>query len=456
MHLAPNFAPSPMNRLTPNQPQEPIASREGTGLEASSSSGKTPQQFHPPQETEEQASLWSDVAISLLIFYLSSVLIVVAVLFGQRYVSMCELHSRSAVEPINNDTALFAVWDGEWYHSIVEDGYSYDPNEMSNVAFYPLYPATASVVRQLTGCSSHDALFITSHAYLLAAFLLFAMYLRRRQADTTANHYHLLALGVAPITFWMHMSYSESCFLAVILLAMIAMQRNWPVIVIALLVGLCTAARPVGVAAILPFLWHLRQRQLQIAQLVLTGCVLLPLCIWGLASYSFFQWWQFSNPFAFIQTQENWFGREASEGWIARAWVHLSLEPMRGVYDENSPCCWKHDPSHNFPLFNMQFMAPIFVLTAWVGVGFGFYRKILTLDETLLACGLFAIPYLTHSFRHCMNSDVRYMSVAFPIYILCGTCLSRLPSSIFGAVCAVSGALLAAYTALFTRWYLLY
>src|SRR4051794_1894803 len=40
-------------------------------------------------------------------------------------------------------------WDGAWYSSIAEHGYTYRPNEMSSVAFFPAYPLAMRVVRSV-------------------------------------------------------------------------------------------------------------------------------------------------------------------------------------------------------------------------------------------------------------------------------------------------------------------
>src|SRR5438067_2107572 len=36
--------------------------------------------------------------------------------------------------------AAFSRWDGRWYLSVAQHGYSYQPGQAANVAFSPLYP----------------------------------------------------------------------------------------------------------------------------------------------------------------------------------------------------------------------------------------------------------------------------------------------------------------------------
>ena len=52
------------------------------------------------------------------------------------------------------------------------------------------------------------------------------------------------------------MAYTEALFLFLTILCLYGMERRWPLVVIALLIGLTTAARLVGVALIPPFILH--------------------------------------------------------------------------------------------------------------------------------------------------------------------------------------------------------
>src|SRR5205807_1571849 len=70
------------------------------------------------------------------------------------------------------------------------------------------------------------------------------------------SSYTLLAMGLLPTTFFWRMAYTESMFLCVAIVAMVAMGRRWPLPIVAVLVGLATAVRPVGLALLLPMAWH--------------------------------------------------------------------------------------------------------------------------------------------------------------------------------------------------------
>ena len=47
--------------------------------------------------------------------------------------------------------SAFAAWDGEQYVQIASGGYSYDPERVSSVAFFPRYPSLAGGIVYWTG-----------------------------------------------------------------------------------------------------------------------------------------------------------------------------------------------------------------------------------------------------------------------------------------------------------------
>ena len=223
-----------------------------------------------------------------------------------------------------------------------------------------------------------------------------------------------------------------------------------------MIIGVATAARSVGVALILPFLWHLWCEQKSTARFLIQSALLMPLCVSGLAAFMFFQWQAFGDPLAFVKAHRHWYERIPPESFRDRIVAHVTLEPLWRVYDSASPCCWSHEPPTGFPLFSMQFMNPIFVLASWIAIGWGAYRRVLSGKEVWLSLGLLAIPYLTHNYRSCCTAEGRLASVIFPFYIVLGSWLSRLPQALSTGLVAMMSVLLAIYTALFIQWYWFY
>lgn len=393
--------------------------------------------------------------VSLWYYFAPNAIVIFGVFFGIEFVSVCKQHPDSQVMNVDNIAERFAPWDGVWFRRIAADGYSYDPERMSSVAFYPLYPIAGRTLSIATGLSIEQALLLTSHLFLAGSFVLFGWYLQQRNIDIHPHQwaYTLVAFGIFPTTFYFRMSYTESTFLFTILLAVLAMQRRMPLLVIALLVGVSTAARPVGIAVILPFLLHVWQLDRSLLRFSFRACFLLPFCVWGIVSYMAYQYFAFGDAFAFMKTQVHWYERMPPPGIFDKIIVFFSLESFWSTYDPNCVCYWQNAPPLRPPLFNMYFMNPIFVILAWVLIAYGVFKKWLTHKEVLLCVGLFAIPYLTHAYRGCMSSEARYASVAFPCFIVLGSLLSRMPLILIGMFSAVSSILLAVYSAMFVNWY---
>ena len=242
------------------------------------------------------------------VWYLTTMLVLVGVSFGFERVKLERLHIGSATRV--DWWSSFAAWDGEWYVGIVENGYTYDPNQMSSVAFFPAYPTLARAVKWVTGCRAEIALLSVSHLSMLGSFLALASYIKQRfpGEPLAVSDFALLSLGIFPTTFWMRMCYTESLFLFVLILAMLGMQRRWPPLAIAIVIGFATATRSAGVA-LLPVFWWWLLRNLQqqsLPRATLTAATLLPVSVWGLLAYVTYLHFTFGDPFVFTQTQIHW------------------------------------------------------------------------------------------------------------------------------------------------------
>ena len=80
----------------------------------------------------------------------SRMICIVSVWFGWDFVVLCTEHPDSTL-PVESDTGKMLPWDGVWFRRIAREGYSYDPEKMSSVAFYQLYPMTGRIIEKITG-----------------------------------------------------------------------------------------------------------------------------------------------------------------------------------------------------------------------------------------------------------------------------------------------------------------
>ena len=372
------------------------------------------------------------------------------------------LHPADALSTMPN---ALARWDGQLYRSIVSGGYIYNPAKGSRIAFFPGYPLAARWIARSLGLSDVAALLAVSNVCFLIALLAAAAYLPRRNAPLNddrarprrvgiplSQSYAIIAIAVMPTSFFFRMAYSESMFLAAVILAMVAMKRNWPLVAIALAVGLSTAIRPVGIGLLLPFGWHMRQRSASRYEWAGRAMILGPLACWGLLAFMLFQYLRFHQPFAFALTQANW--RIRPPGTFADKALSLSSwQPLWGVYLEDSWGYWRAVCRPANPFFNLQFANPIYFIATAGLVAVGAWRRWLSAEELLLSAALIAIPYATRAYEMCMASQGRFAAVVFPVYIVIGELLSRVPAIVVMSILSFSAFLMAAYAALFAAGY---
>ncbi|MGH7139781.1 MAG: hypothetical protein ACREHD_28910, partial [Pirellulales bacterium] len=202
---------------------------------------------------------------ALTCWYLSGLLVALAFSFGFYFLKPA-LYGRVAPHDILD---AFTWMDGRWYKQIAVEGYHFDPNGRSNIAFFPTFPLLARAVMVATGVRVEAALLVVAHLSFLAALTALAAYVRsRRQPDAprTAD-WVVLSAALFPTGCFFRLAYSEStCLFLLVLLAMYAIERYWPLWLIAVIIGFATATRAVGVALLLPFAIHIFRRTAALGQ----------------------------------------------------------------------------------------------------------------------------------------------------------------------------------------------
>ncbi len=363
---------------------------------------------------------------------------------------------RRHVAPIGNPLVdTLTLWDAQWYLEIAEKGYWYDAGQPSAVAFFPAYPVLVRALRWTTGLGLPAAGLAVSHTLLVAAYALLIVYVRERfpQGPPALAGYCLAALAVFPTGVFLRMAYTESLFLVLCLVAMLGMERRWPLGAVALVVGAATGTRAVGVALLLPLAMHAREQsgswRRAAGRLVWAG----PLAVWGLALYVAYQAWAFGEPWAFVKTQQYWRMRPpvpAGETMLAL----LSWEPIWSVYLRGAPGYWGDiDPGVPLVLSYHSANCVVFVGAA-VLLAVGAATGWLSARELALGACLLAIPYFLAGYRFCMGAQGRYASVVFPIYLVLGQLLCRLPWPVAAGVLALLGGYLGWFAAMLAAGYL--
>lgn len=356
--------------------------------------------------------------------------------------------------------SVFNWMDGRWYKQIAVEGYHYDPNARSNVAFYPAYPLLARGLMAVAGMRAEVALLVVSNLSFLAALLMLGLYAQARYPHESADtrDFVLLTAALFPAGCFFRLTYSESTCLALLVLAMYSMLRRWPLWACAALAGLATASRPIAIALAPAFVIHVwrhgcvgdgSEPARRTAGFLRRSALYLPLAAWGLAAFCSFQAYEFGDAFATVKVQRHWRVR-AEVPWPEKAVALATLEPIRAVYaDATGGPYWGRWQPWPLPWFSLQFANPIFFMSAILLTAFGAWRRWLNWEEIALACGTLIIPYLSRAHEMGMVSMARFTTVVVPSYLVLGHIFARMPSLMRCLVLSLAAFFLAVYTALY-------
>jgi hypothetical protein len=349
----------------------------------------------------------------------------------------------------------YANWDGQWYKRIAAEGYSYRPGQHSSIAFFPAYPLLGAAVARLAGCRPEIGLAWVSNGFCLALFGLMSAYATIRRPDPSGDlaTNTVLALALAPPSFFLRMAYSESMFLTLAVLVLIGAARKWHPAVLAALIGVATATRAVGIALIPALVLTTWRRDPRPIRAALRSACLLPLSCWGMAVFMAYQYAAFGDPLAFLHAQASW--RLHPVAGTARRVLDLAtFEPIRTLLlDPSAPGFWTKLAATDDPVLSLRAADPFYFGGALALLVLGGIRRWLNAEE--LACGaaLLLIPYATIGYEQYMQSMARYSTAALPVYLVLGEILSKMPRSVVLGITALAGFGLGLYTALFAAWY---
>jgi hypothetical protein len=425
-------------------------------------------------------SFVDDIIFGLTTYYLTTLMVVLGVIFGHDFLR-APSQKLDSVGPNPDLLTCFARYDGQHYRQILEEGYEYRPDRQSSIAFFPAYPLTARFVSVVTGCPSDLALLIVSHAFLAAAFIAFTAYVRQRFGNfEEPAQFAVLAFGLFPTTFFFRMAYSESMFVFLAIVALLGMERRWPVILIALIIGAATATRATGVALVPALAYHIwRSRtpsplagegrgearpitpspnslQLSTHDSALgTGLVAIPLCCWGILAFTVYQWSAFDEPFAWAKAHSYW-GLFPDPGIGQKLVSLVTLEPVWSMFLSDSPRYWGRWDWHDNPFFSLVLGNPILFLFTGAMLLIGAAKRWLTGAEIILSAALLLIPYAGRGYENLMLSSGRFSAIVFPLYLVLGKVWSRTPNHVGVLLVAVSSFSLGIYSALFAWGYQLF
>ncbi len=211
----------------------------------------------------------------------------------------------------------FCEQDCGWYTSIYLRGYAKEIGDISgparaNWAFFPAYPMLVSLIGRPLGLSANVAGYIVSNGLILMAALG-----ARPLFGKHALAYWLWVLGLlaGPFSFLFSALYTESLFVLLTLLTLVALQQR-RYLATGLAAAVLSATRPTGVvmtfAILAQMLWdHLRDGGKPLGfvpQLLRDPSRLLALALApaGLALYMIYLYVQTGDALAFAHIQRGW------------------------------------------------------------------------------------------------------------------------------------------------------
>jgi hypothetical protein len=127
-------------------------------------------------------------------------------------------------EPITDRYSALVQHDSYWFMNIVDRGYQtivppvdHKVMEVSNVAFFPAYPAIAALLRNAFNISASTALLITAQLAAWGFWTYFFLFCRRWKVARSVQICGTLLILTNPAAFFLVAAYSESLFLMALL-----------------------------------------------------------------------------------------------------------------------------------------------------------------------------------------------------------------------------------------------
>jgi len=322
------------------------------------------------------------------------------------------LVSLANAAPINSapDPNIWIRWDGGWYYTIADHGYRYLAETQSNIAFFPMLPILMRLVGFATGNLYTAGVLIVHVSQLGALIAAYALMRYETPDDPEAAERFVLYLAFAPGALFQSPIYTESLFLLLSLLAVLAARcRKWTLSAAAAM--LAGAVRVVGVMIVVFLVlewlrshgftlrtmftrtgWHGLFTGLREQAGVVTAIALVP---FGLFSYMAYLNTNYGEPFLFRDVQSAW-GRSPDVLFLS------ALQNVRRVVES----VLTGQPVILSEQLTFVTLIVMFILTIAVWHRFG------------TPYGGYTLATLLLTISASMVSVVRYASVIFPVFMV--------------------------------------
>lgn len=328
--------------------------------------------------------------------------------------------------PFYNWLTLWDRWDAPHYLDIARMGYVKEGVESRWIVFYPLYPWLVRACSLVLRDELVSAFFVSTLASVAAGVLLYR--LARLDGDEWVARASVFFMFVFPTSYFLHIGYTESLFLALALGTFLAARvRRWPLAGVLGALACMTRANGLALIPALAFeVWEAYRasgRRMSARWL----WALLPLA--GFGVYLAINYTVKGHPFAFIKMQDDYWARTFAWPWDAAA---------------SSWRYWQGNAPSDALMVGFQELFFVLLglgLTVWAWLKMrASYAAWMTCNWLLWSCTKFVL------------SVPRYTLVLFPMYIIFARASARRPEA--GALIAIWSLLfLALFLARFSQGY---
>jgi Gpi18-like mannosyltransferase len=321
--------------------------------------------------------------------------------------------------------AIWNLWDTPRYLNIAQFGYQSTGEDRVNIAFYPLYPFLIKCVETITHSYIFSAFFISALGAIATAIFLEKLVALDYSAKVARSA--VLFLLIFPTSYFLHIGYTESLFLALSIGCILgARTNNWRWA--GLLGGLATMTRINGMVLIPALAIELIQ-QYRNTKRFNVSWLWVGLVPTGLIVYLLCNLWTNGNIFSFLQFQREFWHKSSAFPWES-IWAKIQQTPGYEPYEVQ--------------MVGVQEL--IFTAIGFVGMIWSWFK--LRPIYSIWMTGNWLL-FTSTSF---LLSVPRYTLVLFPLYI--GFALLHKEKIIYGLIIVWSVVFLLLFTGLFAvgRW----
>lgn len=305
--------------------------------------------------------------------------------------------ARQVIE--DRDIATFAdrfsfwnAWDAPHYLSIAQHGYLTTGEDANWIVFFPAYPYAVRFLDAVAPGGLLTSAFLVSGIASVAAALLLGILVRHDTGDDARAHRAVWFMLIFPTAYFLHLPYTESLFLSLVLGAFVAARTDhWG---IAGVVGMLAALTRVNGALLLPalaveaYLQYRRTGKLDRSWLWIGFIGVGTLVYLGINQH------YFGNPLHFQEVQQ-------------AKWFKSFQDPITSVSSLYDTTMTMKPAMRQMLLAELVFLA------------IGFVAAILTFRFTRASYGVWVLLNMVlFASTSWIQSTPRYVLTLFPIFLL--------------------------------------